>query len=119
MGLDISFNKIQRKRLKDFRKVNFLVGFFEKQGMRREHGCWYPSIEEIQELLDACNQVLKDHSKAKDLLPTTSGFLFGNYEYNDIYFNSVEQVKEFCEETLIPKLKALDDDEYIEFAISY
>jgi hypothetical protein len=119
MGLDITFVKIKRRDLGYFHKVNFLVGFFERHGMSRDFGRWWVEIELASELLDACQQVLEDHSKATELLPATEGFFYGSYEYNDQYFNDVLRVKEFCENTLIPQIESLDDDEAIEFNMSW
>jgi len=50
----------------------------------------YIPLEKAEELRDVCNQVLADHSKAPELLPTTDGFFFGDTDYDDWYFNKVQ-----------------------------
>ena len=72
-----------------FRKVNFLLPFFEYG-----ENCSRLEIDDykIDELLFKCKQVLEDHSLAETLLPTLGGFLFGNSEYNDWYFEDVKEV---------------------------
>ena len=72
-----------------FRKVNFLLPFFEYG-----ENCSRLEIDgyKIDELLVKCKQVLEDHSLAETLLPTQRGFLFGNTEYNDWYFDDVKEV---------------------------
>ena len=120
MGLDIFVDKVKYKRLGYFRKVNFLVGFFESKGFDVEHQTPFCFDREVaKELLDLCNQVLKDHNKAEELLPTMSGFFFGSTDYNEYYFEDVEEVKNWIEETLLPEFDNLEDDEYIEFSTWY
>jgi hypothetical protein len=119
MGLDIWFNKVKHTEIGYFRKVNFLVKFFEDRGFEREKSTCYVSEDDARDLLDCCNRVLEDHSLAEELLPTTEGFFFGDTEYDEYYFDDVKDVKEFCENTLIPKFMALDDGEEIQFNIWY
>ena len=77
------------KEVAYFRKVNFLLPFFEYG-----ENCSRLEIDgyKIDELLVKCKQVLEDHSLAETLLPTQGGFFFGNTEYNDWYFYYVKEV---------------------------
>lgn len=77
------------KEVAYFRKVNFLLPFFEYC-----EDCSRLEIDDykIDELLVKCKQVLEDHSLAETLLPTQCGFFFGNTEYNDWYFDEVKEV---------------------------
>ena len=77
------------KEVAYFRKVNFLLPFFEYG-----ENCSRLEIDDykIDELLVKCKQVLEDHSLAETLLPTQGGFFFGNTEYNDWYFYYVKEV---------------------------
>ena len=77
------------KEVAYFRKVNFLLPFFEYC-----EDCSRLEIDDykIDELLFKCKQVLEDHSLAETLLPTQGGFFFGNTEYNDWYFEDVKEV---------------------------
>ena len=120
MGLDISFIKVKRKEVGYFRKVNFLVAFFEKRGFDRcSYSDWTVQLDDAKALLRACDEVLEDHSKAEELLPTTGGFFFGDTDYNEVYFDDVKEVKEFCKNTLIPQLENLGEDSTIEFYASW
>ena len=67
----------------------------------------YMSKSNLQHLLDTCKEVLSDHSKAEDLLPTKDGFFFGNLEYNEWYFKDLN----YTVELLTDVLKLLDDNE--------
>lgn len=120
LGLDLYFHRVKRKEIGYFRKVNFLVAFFEKRGYdRHDYSDWQVQLDDAQDLLRICNEVLEDHSKAEELLPTTGGFFFGNTDYDEVYFDDVREVAEFCESTLIPQLENLDEDSTIEFYASW
>ena len=120
MGLDIYFEKRKNKEIGYFRKVNFLVAFFEGKGMNvnYQHDIEIRK-EDAEELLSKCEEVLKDPSKGPELLPTKGGFFFGNTEYDDYYCINVQQVRNFVKEELLPEFDKLEDDEYIVFSISY
>lgn len=120
MGLDIYFNKKKCSEIGYFRKVNFLVKFFKNKGFDVENQTpMVISKEDAEELKSLCNKVLKDHSKAKELLPTMDGFFFGSVDYDNLYFKNVESVKIWIEKTLLPKFNGLEDGEYIEFSTWY
>ncbi len=118
MGLDIYFNKV--KEIGYFRKVNFLVAYFENRGYKVDN-CKEVTIDisDVTELLNRCNEVLKNNSKTSELLPTQSGFFFGNTNYNEYYFEDVKCVKEYIENTLLKEFNNLKDNESITFSISY
>ena len=123
MGLDIYFLKKKKEgeeELGYFRKVNFLVQFFEDRGYEIEN-CVPITItkEDAYDLKECCEQVLEDHNLAETYLPTCSGFFFGNTDYDEYYFNDVEEVLDFCNETLIPEIENLEENEEIEFEIWY
>lgn len=119
MGLDIFFEKKKTKELGYFRKVNFLVKYFENLGFDIERGEFRVYEQDIKELIDKCDEVIKDHSKAKELLPTRAGFFFGSTEYSEGYYEDVKSVKEYLEKELLPEFRKLKDDESIFFSISY
>lgn len=120
MGLDIFFNRVHRKQIGYFRKVNFLVAYFEKKGFNVEtQSDYYVYREDIEELIDICEKVLENHDLAEELLPTMSGFFFGDIDYNEYYFENVEEVLKYCKEELLPMFNDLDDGEYITFNTWY
>lgn len=120
MGLDIFFIKKHRKEIGYFRKVNFLVKYFKDLGFDVENQTPFCiSKEDAEVLLSRCNQVLKDHSKASELLPTMDGFFFGSIEYNEYYFNDVKEVRDYIKNTLLPEFKELGSEEEIFFETWY
>ena len=80
-----------------FRKVNFLIPFFGY-----EENCSNIEIDkyQVEDLIEACKEVLTNHDKASFLLPTQEGFFFGSTDYDDWYFDDVQNVKEKFEEIL-------------------
>jgi hypothetical protein len=120
MGLDIFFYRVKKKEVGYFRKVNFLVNFFEKRGFDTPNQTPLQiHRKDAEELLDACNQVLADHSKAPELLPTMEGFFFGETDYDDLYFGDVLDVKIWVTDKLLPAFDKLEDDESIYFETWY
>lgn len=80
-----------------FRKANFLIPFFGY-----EENCSNIEIDkyQVEDLIEACKEVLANHDKASFLLPTQAGFFFGSTDYDDWYFDDVQNVKEKFEEIL-------------------
>lgn len=118
LGLDIFFER--HKVVGYFRKVNFLVKYFGDLGFDIENQTpFYITKEQVAELKSRCQAVLEDHSQAEVLLPTMSGFFFGSTDYDEYYFEDVEQVLKYCEETLLPMFDSLDDKESIYFSTWY
>ncbi len=85
-----------------WRKSNHIHEYFVNNCQNGEDDCRmsYVSREKITELLDLCKQVLADHSKADELLPTAQGFFFGSTEYGEWYFSDVEDTVSILENAL-------------------
>lgn len=120
MGLDIYFTKKSAKEVGYFRKVNFLVKFFEDRGFDTPNQTPLSiTKEDAEELLHRCDKVLNDHSLAKILLPTMSGFFFGSTDYDEYYFEDVQEVRDYLKNTLLPEFDKLDSHETIYFETWY
>jgi hypothetical protein len=63
----------------------------------------YVGFNNLQALLDLCRIVIIDKSKAEQLLPSTSGFFFGNTEYDEWYYNDIQNTIEILEKALEDK----------------
>ena len=63
----------------------------------------YVGFNNLQALLDLCRIVIIDKSKAEQLLPSTSGFFFGNTEYDEWYYNDIHNTIEILEKALEDK----------------
>lgn len=73
-----------------FRKVNFLFKYYEDRGKMYDQYYAFTDASDIDDIIDRCEQVLKDHNLANELLPTQSGFFFGGTDYDDWYFSDVK-----------------------------
>ena len=93
-----------------WRKANAIHNWFVNNCGDGEDTCqqMYISLEKLEELLDACKQVSKDHGLAPVLLPTQSGFFFGSTEYDDWYFDKIEDTIKIIE-PVIEFLKNIKD----------
>ena len=54
----------------------------------------YVPRSSLIDLKITCEEVLADHSRAEELLPTGAGFFFGSTEYDEWYFHGVEKTVE-------------------------
>ena len=75
-----------------WRKANQIDQWFVEKVQKGEDNCKEYSVdyEQLRDLLNACEDVLEDHSKAEQLLPRSSGFFFGSTDYDDYYFEQVQ-----------------------------
>lgn len=94
--------KHESEQVAYWRKANQIRGWFAKLLGEESNGVCTGKVskENIESLLDTCKRVLKDHSLAKKLLPTTEGFFFGSNEYDEYYFEKIKETVEICEKIL-------------------
>ena len=75
-----------------WRKANAIHQWFVKNVQDGKDDCktyWVPQ-EKLRELQSVCNQVLADPTLAPSLLPTQSGFFFGDTQYDEWYLENLE-----------------------------
>ena len=72
---------------------------------------------DIGRLISTCEQVLKKKNEdfAKEVLPTTSGFLFGSTDYDDWYWHDVKD----CLKQMRKLYKSMDDDDFVLWDFSW
>ena len=83
-----------------WRKANQIHQWFVEKVQDGEDECreHFVSREQLQELIRQCEMVLQDPNKAKDLLPTQSGFFFGGTDYDEWYLSQLrDTVKQLTE----------------------
>lgn len=90
-----------------FRKSNFLYSYFESD-MNDEGTMAVVDKWAVEDIIQRCKEVLADHSQAEELLPTTDGFFFGSTDYDELYFDKVEDVLKKFEKLL----SEFDNDKY-------
>ena len=85
-----------------WRKANQIHKWFVDNVQGGEDECKesYVERDQLQELLTTVKAVLQDHSQAKILLPTQSGFFFGSTEYDNYYYEDLKATEKGLEEAL-------------------
>mgnify|MGYP003638281226 CR=1 FL=1 len=75
-----------------WRKANQIHQWFVKNVQDGKDECeeTYLEREKLEELLETCETVLADHSQAEKLLPSGSGFFFGSTDYDEWYYQDLE-----------------------------
>ena len=77
-----------------WRKANAVHDWFVKNVQGGEDDCkpYHVSREQLIELQKICERVYKsgDPELAGELLPTASGFFFGDTDYDEYYFEQIE-----------------------------
>ena len=78
-------------RVMYWRKANAIHRWFVNNVQDGVDNCaeYYVSEEDLITLRDICVEVLSDNTKAETLLPTQTGFFFGNPEFDEWYFNDL------------------------------
>jgi len=54
----------------------------------------YVSREQLQELLELCQEIIASPKKSRELLPTANGFFFGSTEYDEYYLDDARYTVE-------------------------
>ena len=82
-----------------WRKANQIHQWFVDNVQEGVDNCatYYVSREQLEELKTICEEVLKHPEKAEELLPTQEGFFFGTTEYDEWYFDDIQETIEICE----------------------
>tara|TARA_Y100000310_G_scaffold130679_1_gene129809 strand:+ start:7285 stop:7809 length:525 start_codon:yes stop_codon:yes gene_type:complete len=75
-----------------WRKSNAIHKWFVTNVQDGNDDCneYFVPKEQLRELLSLIDRVVKDHSLAPELLPTSEGFFFGDNSYDDYYFSDLE-----------------------------
>lgn len=100
-GLQFAEIKLQ---IAYWRKANQIHKYFVDKCADGKDECQdtYVERDHLEDLLWRCETILKDRSRAEELLPSQSGFFFGGTEYDEWYFQDLENT--------IPVLKKILKD---------
>lgn len=85
-----------------WRKANAIHQWFVENVQNGVDNCGQYEVEKkkLEELLAYCKEIIEDHSKAEELLPTQSGFFFGSTEYDEWYFEYIKDTINILEKVL-------------------
>ena len=61
---------------------------------------FYVSIDDLSELLETCQRVKANHGMAYELLPVQSGCFFGSTNYDEWYWEDIDNTIEIIEDLL-------------------
>lgn len=88
-----------------WRKANQIHKWFVDNVQDGDDNCgsYFVSRENLSNLLETCKEVISNPSKAEELLPRQSGFFYGSTEYDEYYFDGVENTIVIIEEALSDK----------------
>lgn len=98
-GLQFAEVKLQ---LAYWRKANQIHKFFVDNCGGGVDECQDICVDrdDLKDLIGRCESILEDHSKAEELLPSQSGFFFGGTEYDQYYFEELEETAEILKKIL-------------------
>ena len=101
--IPINFNRVcyVEEDVGYWRKANAIHKWFVDNVQNGVDDCkdYYVPKEKLEELLDICKKVKENHELAKELLPTTNGFFFGSIDYDEYYFEDIENTIKIIEDT--------------------
>ena len=92
-GIDLTNVTHIEEEVGYWRKANQIHRWFVENVQSGVDNCGEYSVgkSQLEELLNVCREVLNDHSKAEDLLPSAAGFFFGNTDYDEYYYDDLER----------------------------
>ena len=85
-----------------WRKQNQIHQWFVENVQDGVDNCgeYYVSDEKLRELLALCKAVQNQPAVAEALLPTASGFFFGGTEYDEWYYDGIDNTIQILNEAL-------------------
>lgn len=100
-----------------WRKANHIHQWFVENVQQGEDDCgnYYVGRESLEQLLSICKEVKEDFNQtgginAHKILPTQSGFFFGGTDYDEYYFQDIDNTIKIIEDCLSDE--HADDFEY-------
>lgn len=97
-GNDLGYELCYWRKANQIR--NFFVNNIDDFNYEDNFGDYVVSKELLEKLLKTIDEVLDDHSKAAELLPTSEGFFFGSQDYDEWYFRELEDTKNNIQQIL-------------------
>lgn len=78
-------------RVAYWRKANAIHQWFVENCQDGTDDCgeYYVTRDQLKELMTLCNQIIAEPNKANELLPTQSGFFFGDTAYDEWYMHGI------------------------------
>lgn len=98
---DLQFAEV-KLQIAYWRKANQIHKYFVDKCAGGKDECQetYVPKDALEDLLWRCKTVLSDRSRARELLPSQSGFFFGSTDYDEWYYQDLEQTIPVLEKIL-------------------
>ena len=94
-----------------WRKANAIHNWFVKYVQNDVDNCkeYYVHRDDLKILITACTAALNDKNAAPEVLPTKSGFFFGPTEYDEYYYQDLQETVDRLGKLLMdPKFEGWD-----------
>lgn len=90
-----------------WRKANQIHKWFVDNVQDGNDDCnkYEVGIDKLKMLVEICKRIKKDHSLAEELLPSQRGFYFGSTEYDEYYYQDIDNTIKQLE----PLIKEYDE----------
>ena len=110
LNIDVSQLESVVERVGYWRKNNAVHKFFVEKVQDGIDECQKSlvAISQLKELRDKCKKALEFKDKASEILPTTEGFFFGGTDYDEWYFQGLEETVEIIDNAL----EGVDEDDF-------
>ena len=91
-----------------WRKANAIHKWFvdNVQDGNDDCGVYEVTLDQLQELRHLCIEVLHDRTKADELLPCIEGFFYGGTEYDEYYFEDLENTAKVINKLVLEAIRA-------------
>jgi len=85
-----------------WRKANQIHKWFVANVQDGKDDCedYIVSRSQLKELKKLCQEVLDNHEKAHEILPTKDGFFFGGTDYDEYYFDDLSNTIKIIDKVL-------------------
>lgn len=102
--LVINFNKLTyiTESFGYWRKANHIHRWFVENVQSGEDDCheYFVTKEQLLKLLETCHRVKNNPQLAEELLPTASGFFFGDTNYTQSYIDDIDDTIALLEDAV-------------------
>jgi hypothetical protein len=107
MGLDQWLESQKNNEEGYWRKANAIHQWFVHNAQNDNDDCKkYPvKRKKLESLLSICKIIKENPKIAKKLLPTHQGFFFGGYDYDQYYYECIDDTIKILEKALKDKKK--------------
>lgn len=102
--LPIRFKRISiiEEEVGYWRKANQIHRWFVENVQKGVDDCgeYYVTLDNLKQLLEDCKNVKQSITNAPEVMPTVSGFFFGNTDYDEYYWQDIDDTIAFVEAIL-------------------